>query len=125
MTSQRHESGVVRVVVCDNDDTALDLVVTDLRLEGHEIVATATHGEQAIEQCEATRPDVLVVDLRMPPGIDGVATARRVLAAQPGIRVVLHTNHLDEAALRAARELGVAYVLKADLRALRKAVVGP
>lgn len=114
----------MRVVVCDNDDTALDLAVTDLRLEGHEIVATAISGEEAIERCEATRPDVLVVDLRMPPGIDGVATARRVLVAQPGIRVVLHTNHLDEAALLAARELGVAYVLKADLRALRKAVAG-
>lgn len=111
-------------MVCDNDDVALDLVVTDLRLEGHDIVATAVTGEDAVERCAETEPDVLVVDLRMPPGIDGVEAARRVLAARPGTRVVLHTNHLDPSALEASARLGMAYVLKGELRALRKAVQG-
>jgi CheY-like chemotaxis protein len=115
----------VRVVVCDNDDVALDLVMTDLRLEGHDIVATAVTGEEAVDRCAETAPDVLVVDLRMPPGIDGVEAARRVLDARPTTRIVLHTNHLDSKALAASAELGIAYVLKADLRALRKAVLGP
>jgi CheY-like chemotaxis protein len=114
----------VRVVVCDNDDVALDLVVTDLRLEGHDIVATATTGEEAVARCTETLPDVLVVDLRMPPGIDGVETGRRVLEARPGTRIVLHTNHLEPSALRASARMGITYVLKADLRALRKAVEG-
>jgi CheY-like chemotaxis protein len=114
----------VRVVVCDNDAVALDLAVMDLRLEGHEIVGTAVNGLGAVERCAHLRPDVLVVDLRMPPGIDGVEAATRAVAAQPGLRVVLHTNHLDTTALDAARRMGFAYVLKADLRALRKAVVG-
>jgi len=114
----------VRVVVCDNDDVALDLVTTDLRLEGHEIVATAVTGEEAVDRCAETRPDVLVVDLRMPPGIDGVEAGRRVLGAQPETRIVLHTNHLDPDALRESARMGMTYVLKADLRALRKAVEG-
>lgn len=114
----------MRVVVCDNDPVALDLVVMDLGLEGHEIVGTAVEGEGAVERCGALHPEVLVVDLRMPPGIDGVEAGRRAVAAQPDLRVVVHTNHLDTAALEASKRLGFAYVLKADLRALRRAVTG-
>jgi CheY-like chemotaxis protein len=58
---------VSRIVVADNDPDALDLVVTDLRFEGHEIVGRATQGDVAIDMCRALRPDVLVVDYRMPP----------------------------------------------------------
>lgn len=114
----------MRVVVCDNDPVALNLVVTDLSYEGHEIVGTATDAEEAVRECAATRPDVLVVDLRMPPGDDGIEAARRARLAQPELGVVVHTNHLDEGALRRARELGAAYVMKGELRALRRAVLG-
>ena len=114
----------MRVVVCDNDPVALDLVSMDLRLEGHDIVATAIDGEQAVAVCAEHRPDVLVVDLRMPPGCTGVEAARRARLTQPDLRVVIHTNHLDGAALAAAKEHGFAYVLKAELRALRRAVTG-
>ena len=69
----------VRVVVVDNDTGALDLLELDLRLEGHDIVATALDGPEGIEACRRTRPDVLIVDYRMPPGIDGVEVARAVL----------------------------------------------
>jgi two-component system response regulator AlgR len=113
----------MRVVVCDNDPVALTLVVTDLGFEGHDIVATATNGLEAVDRCVTYRPEVLVVDLRMPPGIDGVAAARAALAEVPAMGVVIHTNHLDDDALRGARELGASYVLKGELRALRRAVL--
>lgn len=114
----------MRVVVCDNDPVALQLVVTDLSYEGHDVVATATDAESAVTQCAEARPDVLVVDLRMPPGPDGLEAARRARLAQPDLGLVVHTNHLDEGALRRARDLGAAYVLKGELRALRRAVLG-
>lgn len=112
----------MRLVIVDNDPVALDLAVTDLALEGHEIVATGTDGEQAVTCCAIHQPDVLVIDLRMPPGIDGIEAAARVLAVQPGLRVVLHTNHVERRALARAEQLGAVYLLKGDLRALRRAV---
>lgn len=112
----------MRLVIADNDPVALDLAVTDLSLEGHEILATAVSGEDAVAACLRQRPDVLVVDLRMPPGIDGVEVAARVLAHDPAIKVVLHTNHVEQAALRRCEALGVTYLMKGDLRALRRAV---
>jgi len=112
----------VRLVLVDNDSDALDLIVLDLRLEGHDIVATADDGASAVAACERTRPDVLVVDYRMPPGIDGVEVARRVLTAGTAGRVVLYSNYANPVTVAAARAAGARWLRKGDLRALRAAL---
>lgn len=112
----------MRAVVVDNDPDALDLVVTDLELEGVDIVATATSGADAIDTCKEQRPDVVVLDVRMPPGIDGVEVARVLRLETPETAVVLYTNHLTEHVLGSARALGVPVVRKGNLRALRRAL---
>jgi len=111
-------------VVADNDADALELLEVDLRLEGHDVVGSATGGMEAIALCEALRPDVLVVDLRMPPGPDGLTVASE-LKSQPDLRVVLYTNYRSVAVQERAHSLGVTYLLKGDLRSLRAAVGGP
>ena len=118
-------SGVrpLRVVVADNDPDALDLVDLDLRLEGHDVVGRAHDGTEAIALCRELHPDVLVVDLRMPPGPDGLAVVA-ALAGQPGLRSVLYTNYRDGGLAQRAQVLGAAYLLKGDLRALRRALHG-
>jgi CheY-like chemotaxis protein len=112
----------LRVLVVDNDPDALDLVVTDLELEGVEVVATATSGDDAIDACRDHRPDAVVLDVRMPPGIDGVEVAKRLRAGAPGTHVVLYTNHFTAHVLGNARALGVPVVRKGNLRALRRAL---
>jgi DNA-binding NarL/FixJ family response regulator len=112
----------VRVVVADNDTDALDLVATDLALEGHDVVGTARDGEQALELCEALRPDVLVTDYRMPPGPDGVKVARRVRAAGTVGRVIVYSNYRDPKIVRAVERAGAAFLEKGNLMALRRAV---
>ena len=111
----------VRVVVADNDADALELLELDLGLEGHDIVGAASDGAGAVELCRTLEPDVLVVDLRMPPGPDGLAVAEQ-LRGQPGLRVVLYTNYRNADVARRAEALGVTYLLKGDLRTLRQAV---
>jgi two-component system NarL family response regulator len=120
-STDRPAGGRLRVVVADNDGDALDLVTIDLGLEGHDVVGTAPDGARAVQLCRSLQPDVLVVDLRMPPGPDGLAVARE-LRDQPGLRVVLYTNYRDASVARAAAEAGASYLLKGDLRALRRAV---
>ena len=114
----------MRLVVADNDSDALDLLVTDLRLEGHDIVGTAPSGDKALELCLALGPDALVVDFRMPPGINGVETARRVHQEQPDLRIVLYTNYVNRDVARGARGAGAILIEKGNLRALRRALVG-
>lgn len=112
----------MRVVVVDNDTAVLDLLLLDLGLEGHDIVATAECGEDAVRACDEHGPDVLVVDLRLGPGIDGLEVARRV--AKPGLRVLIHTNYVNPAVVASAEKVGAIVVEKGTLRALRRAICG-
>jgi len=114
---------VLRVVVADNDPDALELVVTDLRLEGHEIVGRCLDGSAAMAACLAERPDVAVIDHRMPPGPHGLEVAQRLAVEAPDVRVIVYTNYQDRELVDAVRASGATYVPKGSLRALRQALV--
>lgn len=115
---------VRRVVIADNDPDALELVLTDLRLEGHDVVGSAADGESALQLCRELQPDVLVVDYRMPPGPDGAEVARRVRKELPAVTVVVFTNYDTAEVARAVRRAGARFVLKGRLDDLRQAVGG-
>ncbi len=113
-----------RIVVADNDPDALELLVTDLRLEGHEIVGAATGGEQARAMVEALHPDVLVIDHRMPPGPWGMDVAEEIRRTHPDVSVVVYSNYQSSELLRRSRDVGIRFVPKGNLRTLRRAVDG-
>lgn len=77
-----------------------------------EVVAEASDGREAIEVVRAHRPDVVLMDIRMPV-MDGLAATAELLrdAAPPRI-VMLTTFDLDEAAARAIREGASGFLLK-------------
>jgi two-component system response regulator YesN len=108
---------VSRVVVVDNDQDALDLLVMDLTLEGHEIVGTADNGADAVALCETLRPDILVVDYRMPPGLSGLDVARAVAG---GPRVVVYSNYHDVRLREQVARAGATFLQKGQLSALRR-----
>jgi CheY-like chemotaxis protein len=112
-----------RIVVADNDSDALDLALTDLRLEGHQVWgAPNARGAEAL--VASVSPDVVVLDYRMPPGEDGLTLAERLVALPSPPRVVIYSNY-QSADLRArAAALGVPFLAKGNLRALRRAVAG-
>jgi CheY-like chemotaxis protein len=111
-----------RLVIVDNDEAVLELLLLDLRLEGHDILATAMDGEGAVQACDQHAPDVLVVDLRLGPGINGLEVARRV--RRPGLRVVVYTNYVTPDVVKSATREGAIVIEKGSLNALRRAVEG-
>jgi response regulator NasT len=111
-----------RVVVADNDAAALDLVLTDLRLEGHEVVGSCLDGATAIRLCLDLQPDIAVIDHRMPPGPHGVEVAERLAVDAPDVRVIVFTNYQDADLIERVRASGATYLPKGNLRALRRAV---
>ncbi len=113
----------LRVVVVDNDPGALELVVTDLRLEGHDVVGSCLDGRTALELCRSLRPDVAVLDHRMPPGPHGLEVAQRLAADLPDVRVIVFTNYQDAELVAQIRAAGATYLPKGNIRALRRAVV--
>ena len=112
------------MVVVDNDASALELVVTDLTLEGHDVVGTCLDGATALELCRDLHPDVAVIDHRMPPGPHGLEVAQRLATDAPDVRVIVFTNYQDADLVAQIRDAGATYLPKGNLRALRRAVEG-
>jgi len=110
----------LRVLIADNDQAVLDLLLLDLRLEGHDVVAAAPNGEDALELHEKHQPDVVVVDFRLGPGINGVEVARRLQGTST--RVVVFTNYITPDVIAGATTAGAVVIEKGNLNALRRAI---
>jgi DNA-binding NarL/FixJ family response regulator len=82
---------VIRVLVADDSAVFRDAAAAVVDASpGHELVAAAASGEAAVELAAATRPDLVLLDVRM-PGIGGVEAARRIAADHPEAVVALFT----------------------------------
>jgi CheY-like chemotaxis protein len=110
------------IVIADNDPTVVELLRTDLGLEGYRVLATVSNGDAAVQACAKLRPDLLIVDYRMPPGPNGLATIARVRAEGTVGEIVLYTNYRSSKLEQQAAELGAVLVAKGPLRSLREAV---
>ena len=77
------------------------------------IVGEASSGEEALQHIEAWLPDVVVMDVLMPGGIDGIETTRRVRLLTPHTQVVALTSSTDDTLVVAALRAGaIGYVRK-------------
>ena len=77
-----------------------------------EIIAEATTGDEALVLAEQHRPDVILMDLKM-PGMNGIEATRRITARSPSIRVLVVTMFEDDASVFTAMRAGArGYVLK-------------
>jgi NarL family two-component system response regulator LiaR len=77
------------------------------------VVGSASSGEEALANLSEWGPDVIVVDLLMPGGIDGIETIRLIRQASPRTQVVVLTAYADDARVVAALRVGaIGYVRK-------------
>ena len=93
----------MRILIVDDDSDLRDVLSYILRRKGHSIT-TAPDGEAALAACEATPPDLVVLDISMPK-LDGLETCRR-LRASSGVPIIMLTVRGEEADIIKSLELG-------------------
>ena len=78
------------------------------------VVGIAASGEELLARIGEWHPDVVLQDLLMPGGIDGIETTRRMMAVHPRVRVVALTASLDEARMLGVLRAGAAGYVRKD-----------
>jgi two-component system, NarL family, response regulator LiaR len=106
-------SETIRVMIVDDHAivrsglASLLQAFTDL-----EYVGDVSGGQEALQQIDTFKPDVVLMDLKM-PGMNGIEATRRLLSKQPGLRVVILTSFDDGQEINEALKAGaISYLLK-------------
>lgn len=100
----------MRILICDDESLAterLSRLVTQL---GHEVVATASHGQQVIDLAKFHVPDIVLLDIQMPE-MDGLTCAQHLSQLEKMPAIVFCTAY-DQHALDAFKSQAQGYLLK-------------
>ena len=110
--SEQTESAPARRVIVAEDETLIRLdIVEILRGEGYDVVAEADNGEKAVELAQELKPDLVLMDVKMPV-MDGISAAEQIVKARIA-PVVLLTAFSQKELVERARDAGaMAYVVK-------------
>ncbi len=111
------------IVIADDHPAMLSAVAETLARSGFDVIGQAADGQQALALIEETKPQIALVDVRM-PRMSGIEVAMRAAAASPATAVVVYTAFGDRALLSEALDVGArGFVLKeAPLVVLVRAV---
>lgn len=108
-------SGNKKILVADDHEIVRRGVRNLLEtVSGWEVCGEASTGNEAIDMAKNSCPDVIVLDISMPPS-DGLAVARELQSAAPESRVLIFSMHDSEEMVRSMLAAGVkGYILKSD-----------
>jgi two-component system, NarL family, response regulator LiaR len=103
----------IRLMLVEDHDILRGGLATFLQsLDDLELVGEAATGIEAISQCGKLRPDVILMDVRM-PDMDGMTATQIIREKYPETRVIILTTYMDEELIQEAIQLGVTgYLLK-------------
>ena len=117
MTADPAGDAPIRVLAADDQRVVREGIAMILSLlPGVEVTGTAADGEEALALAAEQRPDVVLMDLRM-PRVDGVEATRRLRAEFPEIQVIVLTTYADDRSVVGALRAGAVGYLTKDASA--------
>ena len=109
MSKESTKSAPVRILVAEDEALIRMDLVEMLQEAGYEVIAQATNGEEAIALATEHRPDLAILDVKMPV-LDGISAAEKIISIAP---VLMLTAFSQKELIDRARDAGVmAYVVK-------------
>jgi response regulator NasT len=110
----------LKVIVTDDEPLTRAIIRARLEKLGHQVVAEAGDGAQAIEATRLHHPDAILMDIKM-PGTDGIEAARAIMTEQPCALLFLTSFDNQELVEQAGEAGALAYLMKP----FRKEELGP
>ena len=108
----------IRVVIADDEEDVRTLLRIQLENLGFEIVCEAADGRAAIECCDATNPDAVVLDLLM-PGVNGFEAIPVLRREHPDVAIIAYTAVAGEFVRKEMARMRIPLLLKSgDITAL-------
>jgi two-component system, NarL family, response regulator DevR len=111
--THRASDAPIRILIADDHEVVrIGLAALLDGQDGLQVIAQAASGDEAVRLARRHRPDVVVMDIRMPNG-SGIDACRSITAQRPDMPVIMLTSHADSDALFDAIDAGASgYVLK-------------
>jgi DNA-binding NarL/FixJ family response regulator len=104
----------LRILLADDHILARQAIKTALAVQGIEVNAEASNGQEAVLRCHDLHPDIAVLDISMPL-LNGIEAAREILKISPATKVIILTMHTQDKYLQESMRLGIkGYVLKTN-----------
>ncbi len=102
---------VLKAVIAEDEQLTRTIIRARLEKLGHTVVAEAGDGQQAIEAARTHKPDVIIMDIKMPV-MDGIEAARRILTETPCAILFLSSFNEQELVEQASETGALAYLMK-------------
>lgn len=110
----------LRAIIADDEQLTRTIVRARLEKLGHHVVAEAEDGSQAVQAARLYKPDVIVIDIKMPV-MDGIEAARQIMQENPCAILFLSSFNEEELVEQASETGALAYLMKP----FRKEDLGP
>ena|SRR2546421_28258 len=82
----------VKVLIVDDQRSIRNVLTSMIGTLGGEVIGEAENGEEAVAQCAALQPDMILMDITMPK-MDGIEALKRIMATSPDMLVIMLTSH--------------------------------
>jgi DNA-binding NarL/FixJ family response regulator len=101
----------MRILIADDHEVIRTGVIRVLQSRGNVECAEATNGKEAVEKALEWKPDLVLLDVRLPV-LSGFAAAREIKRHEPDIPILFFSIHDTKEILEEARSIGNGFILK-------------
>ena len=112
---------MARIVIVDDSSTIIKIMSTALTARGHQVVATGSDGNQAVQLFAQHKPDLLILDVTM-PNKSGREALQEITKAHPGSKVIMLSSVGLDTVIKECLGLGAKAFIQKEKLANRQAV---